>query len=211
MVNISHCPMAPGKCKCLSGNWILPIFSKFHITCLKILGMKKIVIRTREVLLKWVVDDKICTWTVSSSMSELYQSHILSLVAGTQSQYHKSTIYHISTSSASSHTFNTLRPRQNGCHFTDDIFKCIFLNENISIVIKISQYSSIGSDNGLVPSRRQAILVYWWIYASFGLNELILKEICGHCDKIFIMGQTGCCHFENSLCIQWWKFHQHVQ
>ena len=23
--------------------------------------------------------------------------------------------------------FNTLRPRQNGCHFTDDIFKCIFL------------------------------------------------------------------------------------
>ena len=28
-------------------------------------------------------------------------------------------------------TFNTLRPRQNGRHFPDDIFKCIFLNENI--------------------------------------------------------------------------------
>ena len=26
---------------------------------------------------------------------------------------------------------NTLRPRQNGRHFADDIFKCIFLNENI--------------------------------------------------------------------------------
>ena len=26
---------------------------------------------------------------------------------------------------------NTLRPRQNGRHFPDDIFKCIFLNENI--------------------------------------------------------------------------------
>ena len=26
---------------------------------------------------------------------------------------------------------NTLRPRQNGCHFADDVFKCIFLNENI--------------------------------------------------------------------------------
>ena len=25
---------------------------------------------------------------------------------------------------------NTLRPRQNGRHFPDDIFKCIFLNEN---------------------------------------------------------------------------------
>ena len=27
--------------------------------------------------------------------------------------------------------FNTLRPRQNGRHFPDDIFKCIFLNENV--------------------------------------------------------------------------------
>ena len=33
---------------------------------------------------------------------------------------------------------NTLRPRQNGRHFADDIFKCIFLNENIRILIKIS-------------------------------------------------------------------------
>ena len=33
---------------------------------------------------------------------------------------------------------NTLRPRQNGRHFADDIFKCIFLNENFWIPIKIS-------------------------------------------------------------------------
>ena len=33
---------------------------------------------------------------------------------------------------------NTLRPRQNGRHFADDIFKGIFLNENIWIPIKIS-------------------------------------------------------------------------
>ena len=33
---------------------------------------------------------------------------------------------------------NTLRPRQNGRHFADDIFKCIFLNENVWISIKIS-------------------------------------------------------------------------
>ena len=32
---------------------------------------------------------------------------------------------------------NTLSPRQNGRHFSDDIFKCIFLNENIEISIKI--------------------------------------------------------------------------
>ena len=33
---------------------------------------------------------------------------------------------------------NTLRLRQNGRHFTDDIFKCIFLNENAWILISIS-------------------------------------------------------------------------
>ena len=33
---------------------------------------------------------------------------------------------------------NTLRPRQNGRHFPDDNFKCIFLNENVQISIKIS-------------------------------------------------------------------------
>ena len=33
---------------------------------------------------------------------------------------------------------NTSRPRQNGRHFPDDIFKCIFLNENVCISIEIS-------------------------------------------------------------------------
>ena len=33
---------------------------------------------------------------------------------------------------------NTLRPRQNGRHFADDILKCIFLNENVWIPIEIS-------------------------------------------------------------------------
>ena len=33
---------------------------------------------------------------------------------------------------------NTLRPRQNGRRFADDTFKCIFLNENVRLSIKIS-------------------------------------------------------------------------
>ena len=33
---------------------------------------------------------------------------------------------------------NKLRQRQNGCHFPDNIFKCIFCNENIWISIEIS-------------------------------------------------------------------------
>ena len=33
---------------------------------------------------------------------------------------------------------NSMRPRQNGRRFADDLFKCIFLNENVRISIKIS-------------------------------------------------------------------------
>ena len=33
---------------------------------------------------------------------------------------------------------NTLRPRQNGRHFPDDIFMCIFVNENIWLSLKVS-------------------------------------------------------------------------
>ena len=65
--------------------------------------------------------------------------------------------------------FNTWRPRQNGCHFEDDIFKCMFLNENVLILFKISlmfvpkvrinSIPAFGSDNGLVPNRRQAIIL----------------------------------------------------
>ena len=35
-------------------------------------------------------------------------------------------------------SINTLRPRQNGRHFTDDTFKHIFLNDNVWISLKIS-------------------------------------------------------------------------
>ena len=36
-------------------------------------------------------------------------------------------------------SLNRLRPRQNGRHFADDIFKYIFINESVWIPIKISQ------------------------------------------------------------------------
>ena len=37
-----------------------------------------------------------------------------------------------------SEKFNTNRPRQNDLHFPDDIFKYIFLNENVSVSFKIN-------------------------------------------------------------------------
>ena len=43
---------------------------------------------------------------------------------------------------------DTLKPRHNGRHFADDILKCIFLNENVCILIKISlKFLSYGPIN----------------------------------------------------------------
>ena len=66
---------------------------------------------------------------------------------------------------------NTLRPRQNGHHFSDDTFKRSFLNVDVKIVrnVEISlklvpkfqinkQYYSMDSDNGLASTRQQAII-----------------------------------------------------
>ena len=95
----------------------------------------------------------------------------------------------LSTWSRSCRTFwlNTLRPRQNGRHFADDIFKCIFLNENVWIPIKIHWRLFVrvqltifqhwfrwwlGAVQATSHYRNQGWLVYWRIYASLGLNEL---------------------------------------
>ena len=47
-------------------------------------------------------------------------------------------VSHIWVGKLSHHRFNTLRPRQNGHHFAGDISRCIFLNANVWIPIKIS-------------------------------------------------------------------------
>ena len=65
-----------------------------------------------------------------------------------------------------SHTCNTSRPKQKAAIFADGIFKYIFLKGGCCILINIllkftpmfQQHSSIGSDIGLVPPRRQAII-----------------------------------------------------
>ena len=67
-------------------------------------------------------------------------------------------------------------------HFAE--WKCLNLDENFTEICSQGsnwQYANIGSDNGLAPNRRQAII---WsngglgcrrIYASLGLNELMTK------------------------------------
>ena len=85
-------------------------------------------------------------------------------------------------------TIDRLGLRQNGCYFPGDIFKCILLNENIWISIKISmKFVSKDSINNIptlvkimawCPIRWKAIIwtydgvAYWRIYASLDPNEL---------------------------------------
>ena len=83
---------------------------------------------------------------------------------------------------------NTLRQRQNG----HDIFKYIFLNENVWISLKISlkcvpkvRIKNIPALVQIMAWRRpgdkplsEPMLVSWRIYASLGLNELSLFTGC---------------------------------
>ena len=73
---------------------------------------------------------------------------------------------------------NTLRPRRNGRHFPDDIFKWIFLNENVWVLIKISLGFIPRCPIKNIPALVQ--IMAWGrpgdIYASLGLIELILSS-----------------------------------
>ena len=63
---------------------------------------------------------------------------------------------------------NTLRPKQNGRHFTDDTFKCIFLNENKWISLELS-LRFVSCDQQLYkwyfpsvcPSVRLSVTPFW--------------------------------------------------
>ena len=78
--------------------------------------------------------------------------------------------------------FNTLRPRQKGRLFPDNIFNCVFLNENISISISISlQFvvpkGHINNIPALVQKMAWRRLVHWRIHLSLGLSELMHTHI----------------------------------
>ena len=66
---------------------------------------------------------------------------------------------------------NTLRPRRNGQHFADDIFKHIFFNKNTWILIKISLKFVPKRDKPL----SEPMMVNLFEYVSLRLNELKVK------------------------------------
>ena len=97
--------------------------------------------------------------------------------------------------------FNTLSPRQHYRHFADDIFKCMFLNENvwISLGISLKFVPKVRMNNfptlvqimawrrpGAKSYLNQWWWVYWRIYASLVLNGLMSKfNLLDYCSVIF--------------------------
>ena len=73
---------------------------------------------------------------------------------------------------------NTLRPRQNCCHFSDDTFKRIFVNENIWILITISlKFVRNGNINN-IPALVQ--ITAWRRYGGEPLFEQMLVRLSTH-------------------------------
>ena len=75
-------------------------------------------------------------------------------------------------------SIRTLRPEQGGHHFADNIFKCIFLNENVWILIKISlKFIPKGLINN-IPTLVQ--IMAWRRPGGKPLSELILISLLRH-------------------------------
>ena len=73
---------------------------------------------------------------------------------------------------------NTFRQRQNGRHFADDTFKCIFFNENVGISIKISlNFVPKGLINN-IPALVQ--IMAWCLISTKPLSEPVLVSLLTH-------------------------------
>ena len=75
-------------------------------------------------------------------------------------------------------TVNTLRPRQNRRHFTDDIFKCIFLNGNLWIPIKISLKFVFNGPINNIPAMVQ--IMAWCRSGDKPLSEPMMVGLPTH-------------------------------
>ena len=73
---------------------------------------------------------------------------------------------------------NSLRPGQNGCHFANGMFKCISLNENVWILIKISlKFVPRGPVNN-IPALVQ--IMAWRLQGGKPLSEPMMVSLLTH-------------------------------
>ena len=75
-------------------------------------------------------------------------------------------------------TFNTLRPRQNGRRFSDDVFICIFLIENVRIFIKISLKFVLKGTINNIPALVQVMA--WRQLGYKPLSEPMMVRLLQH-------------------------------
>ena len=73
---------------------------------------------------------------------------------------------------------NTFRPRQNGCHFGDDDFKCIFVNENVRILTWISLKFVPKSPVNNIPALVQ--IMAWRRPGNKPLSEPMMASLLVH-------------------------------
>ena len=121
-----------------------------------------------------------------SRMSLFLKSHITHVISSIQAHLR----LHLGTSHMHTgfRSFNTLRPRPNFRHYTDNILECILLNECLlKVSLKFVPQVRINNIRELaqimawrLPGDKHYLdqwwLVYWRIYTSLGLNEL---NLCG--------------------------------
>ena len=74
--------------------------------------------------------------------------------------------------------FNTLRPRQHGCHFADDTFKRIFLNENFTISMAILLKLVPRGPNNNIPAFVQ--IMAWRRPGDKPLSEPMMVSLTMH-------------------------------
>ena len=74
---------------------------------------------------------------------------------------------------------NTLRWRQNDRHFADNIFKCIFFNENVWISLKISLKFAPKVRINNIPGLVQ-ILMAWHPWGTKPLSESMMVRLLTH-------------------------------
>ena len=119
-------------------------------------------------------------WLVASCSSSHYYNGYLA--PSTQSSNIVFYVYSVAAFTVSGSVIhaiiNTLRPKQNGRHFAEDIFKLIFLNENEWILIKISlKFVPKGQINN-IPSLFQ--MMAWHRPGDKPLSEAMMVSLLTH-------------------------------
>ena len=98
--------------------------------------------------------------------------------------------------------FNTLRPRQHGRHFADNTFKCIFLNENVIISIKISlKFVPKGPINN-IPALVQ--IMAWRWPDDKPLSEAMMVSLLMHICVTWPQWVNCCPLIDVAVILNWW-------